>query len=104
MENCSVSKSSVVGKVSHEECDEIRRLFGRKSALYDLISMATKEGAENQVLYEKAVADLADVTLRYEKWWSDMAAKYEWPNEFGNNWTINFDSADVSYQQPAGTK
>ena len=89
----------VVGKVSLKERDEIRTLFERRSGLLELVQSLSQNGSgllENAVFYEKVVADLGKTTTRFQKWWDDKAKAYGWQGKPGWQWSINFDTCQVS--------
>ena len=89
----------VVGKVSLKERDEIQALFERKSGLLELVQSLSQNGSgmlENTVFYEKVVADLGKTTTRFQKWWDDKAKAYGWQGKPGWQWSINFDTCQIS--------
>ena len=82
----------LVGQVTPEERTEIQTLFERRNGLNELAKILTAENAE---LYEKLVKDLGETGTRFQKWWDDMAAKYQWESAEGGNWEINFDTCEI---------
>ena len=89
----------VVGKVSLKERDEIQALFERKNGLLELVQSLSQSGGgmlENSVFYEKVVADLGKTTTRFQKWWDDKAKAYGWEGKPGWQWSINFDTCQIS--------
>lgn len=86
-----------VGDVSPEERDEIRRLFERRNGLNELAKVLTADNAE---LYERLVADLGATGMKFQQWWDDMAAKYQWQSVEGGNWEINFDTCEIYLVTP----
>ena len=92
-------RTVVVGKVSLKERDEIRTLFERRSGLLELVQSLSQNGSgmlENSVFYEKVVADLGKTTTRFRKWWDDKAKAYGWPGKPGWQWSIDFDTCQIS--------
>jgi CXXX repeat modification system protein len=92
----------VVGKVSARERDEMQALFERKNGLVELVqSLAQNSGGllDNPVFYEKVVADLGSTTTRSRKWWEEKAKAYGWPNKPGWQWSIDFDSCQITMTQ-----
>lgn len=81
-----------VGRVAPEERTEIQTLFERRNGLNELAKILTAENAE---LYEKLVKDLGETGTKFQKWWDDMAAKYQWESAEGGNWEINFDTCEI---------
>ena len=82
----------LVGQVTPEERTEIQTLFERRNGLNELAKILTTDNAE---LYEKLVKDLGETGTRFQKWWDDMAAKYQWESAEGGNWEINFDTCEI---------
>ena len=70
----SVEKK-LVGKVTPEQKDEIQALFERRNSLKELFLIVPKD---NQDLYERVVADMAQTQKKFDQWWSDRAAEYQW--------------------------
>ncbi|HEY9167188.1 MAG TPA: CXXX repeat peptide maturase [Candidatus Kryptonia bacterium] len=88
----------IVGSVAPAERDEIRALFERKNGLTELFrSLSSLNEAELQssALYERIVADMGDVSVRFQKWWDAMSKKYSWDNIPGYKWEIDFDSCEI---------
>ena len=82
----------LVGQVTPEERTEIQMLFERRNGLNELAKILTADNAE---LYEKLVKDLGETGTRFQKWWDDMAAKYQWESAEGGNWEINFETCEI---------
>lgn len=82
----------LVGQVSEEEKNEIQTLFERKNGLAELSKILT---ADNIVLYEKLVKDMGETNTRFQKWWDNMSAKYNWESSPNGNWEINFETNEI---------
>ena len=82
----------LVGQVTPEERSEIQTLFERRNGLNELAKILTMENAE---LYEKLVKDMGETGTKFQKWWDDMAAKYQWESAENGNWEINFDTCEI---------
>ena len=82
----------LVGQVTPEERTEIQTLFERRNGLNELAKILTAENAE---LYEKLIKDLGETGTKFQKWWDDMAAKYQWESAEDGNWEINFDTCEI---------
>lgn len=83
----------VVGIVTLEERDEIKKLHMRKLSLIDLAKSLT----ENDELYEKVISDLSQTNEKFEKWWNEIGEKYSLEGRgSAGNWSINFDSCEIS--------
>jgi len=95
--NAKEQNNKVVGVVTQEERDEIKRLYERKNGLLELLKIIPdiddKEKADK--LYDKLVQDMAGTTSEYNGWFSAMSKKYEWENVPGYNWQINFETREV---------
>lgn len=87
-----MATKKLVGRVAPEERTEIQTLFERRNGLNELAKILTAENAE---LYEKLVKDLGETGTKFQKWWDDMAAKYQWESAEGGNWEINFDTCEI---------
>ena len=82
----------LVGQVTPEERTEIQTLFERRNGLNELAKILTADNAE---LYEKLVKDLGETGTKFQKWWDDMAEKYQWESAENRNWEINFDTCEI---------
>lgn len=81
-----------IGKVSVEERNHIKALFERKNGLVELAKIVSPE---NEKLYEKLIQDLSETSRKFEDWWNNMAAKYDWEFDENSHWEIDFDSRTV---------
>ena len=81
-----------VGQVTEEEKNEIQQLFERKNGLNELATILT---ADNTELYEKLVKDMGETGAKFQNWWDQMAAKYQWESTENGHWEINFDTCEI---------
>jgi len=81
-----------VGKVSAEERDEIQSLFERKNGLAELAKIVS---VDNAPLYEKLVKDMGETSVRFQRWWDETSAKYQWRSAPNGNWEIDFDTCEI---------
>jgi CXXX repeat modification system protein len=81
----------VVGKVTPEERDEIKKLFGRKNALMDLLKTVENGSA----MYEKAMEDLINTNEKFQNWWDVTSKKYSWKGIGTVHWEINFETCEI---------
>ncbi len=51
--------------------------------------------AENEALYEKLIKDMGETSVNFQKWWDDMAKKYNWEGLEGGNWEIDFETCEI---------
>ncbi|MCQ2317351.1 MAG: CXXX repeat peptide modification system protein [Bacteroidales bacterium] len=82
----------LVGKVTEEEKNQIQALFERRNGLAELSKIMS---ADNDDLYEKIVKDMGLTTTKFQKWWDDMAAKYQWESTEKGKWEIDFGTREV---------
>lgn len=82
----------LVGKVTEEEKNQIQALFERRNGLAELSKIMS---ADNDDLYEKMVKDMGLTTTKFQKWWDDMAAKYQWESIEKGKWEIDFSTCEV---------
>lgn len=87
----------IVGQVTPEEKDAIMQLFERRNGLNELAKILTVDNAE---LYEKLVKDMGETGSKFQKWWDDMAQKYQWESAENGNWEINFDTCEIFLVTP----
>lgn len=83
----------IVGKVTEREKNEILSLFEHRNGLNELAKIIT---ADNEALYEKLVKDMGETGLKFQKWWDDMADKYQWESREEGNWEINFETCEIT--------
>lgn len=81
-----------VGQVTLDEKNEIQYLFERRNGLNELAKILT---AENEALYEKLIKDMGETSVNFQKWWDDMAKKYNWESLEGGNWEIDFETCEI---------
>ena len=88
---------TLVGKVSAEEREVIQALFERKNGLTELAKIVS---VENAPLYEKLVKEMGETATRFQKWWDEMSAKYEWRSAANGHWEIDFDTCEIYLNEP----
>ncbi len=94
----------LLGKVTEQERDHLRRLFERRNGLLELFrELPDLERSETAFLYDKIVSDLGRVVTSYEEWWAAMSAKYGWENTRGKRWEIDFETCDMFLRDGNGT-
>ena len=87
-----------IGIVTPEERDEIKSLFERKNGLAELFrSLLNADPAEldKSGLYERLVKDMGDVSTRFQSWWDEKSSKYNWQNQKGYKWQIDFNTREI---------
>lgn len=75
----------------------IQALFERKNGLTELAKIVS---VENAPLYEKLVKDMGETATRFQKWWDEMSAKYEWRSAANGHWEIDFDTCEIYLNEP----
>lgn len=81
-----------VGHVTKEERDEIQALFERRNGLNELAKILTVDNSE---LYDKLVKDMGEATTKFQNWWNQMGAKYQWESAENGNWEIDFNDCTI---------
>lgn len=82
----------VVGSVTEDEKNAIQRLFERRNGLNELAKILS---ADNVELYERLVKDLGETGTKFQQWWEEMSAKYQWESSENGNWEINFTTNEI---------
>ena len=82
--------NKVIWKLTEDEKKEIQQLFEKRIALENLVNIIDPK---NEDLYDKIITDYGKTMENFQNWWSAMGKKYEWE---GQNWTVNFDTNEVS--------
>jgi CXXX repeat modification system protein len=92
-------ENKVIGIVTEEEKNEIERLFERKNGLSELmLSLPSNSFIEKELsssVYEKLVLDMGKTKTAFDKWWSDMQAKYNWESTSECSYEINFETNEI---------
>lgn len=83
---------TLIGKVSESEKNEIQALFERRNGLNEMAKILTPD---NEALYEKLVLDMGKTGYAFQKWWDEMAVKYQWQEEKDGKWEIDFATCNI---------
>lgn len=86
-----------VGFVTPEERDEIQKLFERRNGLNELAKILTPE---NEELYQKLVKDMGETVTKFQNWWNEKGAKYNWEASDNGNWEIDFNDCKIYLVTP----
>lgn len=86
-----------IGIVSPEERDEIQALFERKNGLNELAKILNSDNAS---LYDRLVKDLGENATKFQNWWNEKAAKYQWESADNGNWEIDFNTCKIYLNTP----
>ena len=82
----------IVGQVTEEEKQEIKKLFERRNGLKELTKILD---SSNEELYEKLISDMSTTQEKYKSWWNRMGEKYKWEGMIDGEWEINFETNDI---------
>lgn len=82
-----------IGHVTDTEKVEIKLLFERKNALYELAKIITED---NAFLYEMLVKDLGETSTKFQNWWDEMSNKYKWESQKDSHWEIDFTTGEIN--------
>ncbi len=82
----------VVGRVTEEEKNAIQKLHERRNGLNELSKILS---ADNVELYERLVKDLGETGAKFQQWWDEMSAKYQWESSENGRWEINFQTNEI---------
>jgi CXXX repeat modification system protein len=66
-------------------------LFERRNGLAELAKIVHND----DTLYEKMVSDMGTTATRFQNWWDDMYAKYQWESSEKGHWEIDFESCEI---------
>lgn len=80
-----------VGKVTEEERNTIQALFERRNGLIELAKIVKNDND----LYERLVADMGTTSTNFQRWWDEMAGKYQWERSDSGHWEIDFDTCII---------
>lgn len=83
----------IVGKVTEEEKKEILSIYERKNGLQELAKVLR---ADDNELYERIINDLGETMTRFQKWWDTMGEKYQWESAPNGDWSINFETCEIT--------
>ena len=86
------AEKKLIGKVTPEQRDEIQALFERRNSLNELFIIVSED---NKDLYDRVVADMDKTQKKFEQWWSDRAAEYNWESRENSHWEINFETCEI---------
>lgn len=81
-----------IGKITEKEKKEIQLLFERKNGLNELIKEISPD---NNLLYNKIVADMGKTKINFDNWWDKMSKKYNWKSCKNGHWEINFETCEI---------
>ena len=81
----------LVGQVTEEEKNEILSLFERRNGLSELAKIVKND----DTIYEKMVTDMGTTATKFQKWWDNAAAKYQWEGSENGHWEINFETNEI---------
>ena len=87
-------KKDKIGEVTAEECEKIKSIYMRKTALEELLLSMERTGDKGGV-YDKIIADIVECNSNMNKWWTETSAKYGWGYDNKNRWEVQFNTKEV---------
>lgn len=78
-----------VGVVTEKEKQEIQDIYERKVALESLLNIID---SDKDYVYNKLINDYSSTLFKFNKWWDDMANKYQW---IGSQFQIDFSTNEI---------
>lgn len=88
----------IVGSVTEQEKEEIKKLYERKNALKEIIPSLNSGIVTNEQkdeLYEKVVQDIVKTNTAFQKWWDEKAKQYNWKSVENGIWNIDFETNEI---------
>lgn len=87
-----MNNTLTIGKVTMDECKELKKLVERKMGLVELSKTLAKV---NKEVYEQVVSDLGATEFLIKDWWSRISVLYRLEMIPGANIRINFETGDI---------
>lgn len=85
----------LLGTITAEESETVRKLLGRKDALKELAQILPPQSKTEDSLYERIVDDMAETSSKIEVWWKATSKKYGWDYEASDRWYLNMESYEI---------
>lgn len=82
----------LLGVLTEDEVNVIIRIYQRGTALQELIGITP---IENDILYDKILADFQNTRKRMADWWTSTASAHNWTYEPTNSWNVDFETREV---------
>lgn len=86
----------LLGTITAEESENVRKLLGRKDALKELVQILPAQEKNEDCLYERIIDDMAETSLKIEAWWKETSKKYGWSYDASDRWYLNVESNEIS--------
>ena len=87
-------KKERVGEVSLEECEKLKAIYFRKTALEELLlSMESIE--KNKEIYERIILDIVECKSKMNQWWSEISSAHNWGYDSDSRWEVQFNTQEV---------
>ena len=84
--------NKLVATLSEDETEIVRRLFMRKKALEELLNSIDPN---NEVLYNRIIADLVVANDQMTAWWENASQKNQWKFDERSKWLVNFATREI---------
>lgn len=86
----------LLGTITAEESEYVRKLLGRKDALKELAQIIPAQEKNKDNLYERIIDDMAETSTKIEVWWKETSKKYGWSYDASDRWYLNVESNEIS--------
>lgn len=80
-----------LGAVTEQERDAIQRIHEHANGLVELEPILDASSP----LRQRVTLDRAETEAARRRWWSQVAAKYDWPSPEHARWRVDFRSREV---------
>ena len=87
-----------LGVISKNECEVVRKLYLRNTALQELLfSLQNEENSmeNHDTLYRKIVEVIVESNTKLNEWWVKTSTKQHWTYSSGDTWSVSFDTCQV---------
>lgn len=98
----SDSNRFIIGVVTNNERTEIEKLYKRKLALESLARLWGNEQKDIHISNEtgkRLLDELGEVHFAMEKWWKNIAKKYNWSYDKNYAWAIDFGTNEIMIEK-----
>ncbi|MDJ0764512.1 MAG: CXXX repeat peptide maturase [Myxococcota bacterium] len=94
----NTSRKDIVGEVTPEERDQVKKLYIRKTGLVEVVSTLSRlddPAVLNGPLYERVIRDVGETQIAFQTWWDNIAQKYNWKKDSNKQWRIEFETCRI---------
>jgi len=93
----------IIGTITYKERDELQALIEKKNGLTELVRSLVEENnamLQNNLFYEKIIADLGLTVTKQQQWWDSKSEQYHWIRKAGYMWNVNFSTGEITLREP----